>query len=86
MIIALAPASSVFFGNPLFFDGCWLLVPNLGPDHITMLVDVGSSVSWYIPLPEFLTNDTFYFQDFHTDSNQLLQFWSTPRLEVPIVK
>jgi hypothetical protein len=64
--------------------GCRLLVDVFGPDYITMLdLRVGSSVTWYIPLLEWFTPTTLYFQDWMLDNGILT---STQRLEVPIVK
>lgn len=86
LVVATAPAQGLLVGIPPFVDFCWLLVPNVGPDHLGILVDVGSSASWHLALPEFLGNGTFYFQDFHTDASGNFQFVSTQRLEVPVVK
>lgn len=86
LVMATEPAQGLLTGIPLFTNGCWLLVPNVGPDHLGILFDVGSSASWLLPLPEFLGSDTFYFQDFHTDASGNFVLVSTQRLEVPIVK
>lgn len=66
-------------------NGCWLLVPNAGAEYIGMFgLQVGSNVSYPIPLPEFLSSETFYFQDFHSVAGTAFELVSTPRLELPI--
>ena len=63
-------------------------MPSVGPDYVAMLPmgPYGFFLrSARIPLPEFLSNTTLYFQDFHIDAT-MTQFVSTQRLEVQVVK
>jgi hypothetical protein len=89
LVLATAPppAPYVFFGLPPFVNGCWLLVPSIGPDYLGIIdVQVGSSLTTILPLPEQLNNMTLYFQDFHTDASGNFSLLSTKRLDVPLVK
>lgn len=86
LVMATAPASALLVGIPPVVDGCWLLVPNVGPDHLGILFGVGHASHWYFNLPESLTTDTFYFQDFHTDASGTFSLVSTGRLAVELVK
>jgi len=64
--------------------GCRLLVDVFGPGYIGILdARAGASVSWTIPLLEWFTPTTLYFQDWILDGGQLS---STQRLAVPIVQ
>ncbi len=85
--MAMAPASALLFGVPPFVNGCWLLIPNVGPDFVGIVgVGYGHIPVWNLSLPEFLTSDTYYFQDFHTDGSAKFALVSTQRLAVPTVK
>ena len=87
LVMATAPASQILVGVPPIVDGCWLLVPNIGPDFVGILdLRVGDDASWTLPLPEFLDSDEFWFQDFHTVGLGDLSFVSTQRLALPVVK
>ncbi|MCA8948174.1 MAG: hypothetical protein KDE27_01650 [Planctomycetes bacterium] len=70
--------------DPAVAPGCRLLVPASGSGALgTFPLAIGANPSWAFPLPEWLTNTTFYFQDWFYDGTS---FRSTQRLEVPIVK
>jgi hypothetical protein len=85
--LATAPASAVLFGVPPIQNGCWLLVANAGPDYLGLLdVRVGANASWALPLPEFLSADTYYVQGWHTVGGGNFDFVSTQRLAVPTIK
>ncbi len=85
-IIATAPFSALLVGIPPIVDGCWLLVPNVGPDHIGFFEPtVGPSASWVLRLPTWLDTGTLYFQGVHFDASNS-QIFTTQRLNVPIVK
>ena len=87
VLMATSTASQLLVGVPPITDGCWLLVPNIGPNYVGLLdLRVGANPAWTLPLPEFLTPDTFYFQDFHTVGGGLFEFVSTQRLSLPITK
>jgi len=87
MVMATAPASQILSGIPVIQNGCWLLVPNTGADHVGLFgLEIGANPVYPLPLPEFLSTDTYYFQDFHTIGNGNLTLISTPRLTLPIVK
>ncbi|MEZ6037777.1 MAG: hypothetical protein R3F29_09875 [Planctomycetota bacterium] len=88
MVVAMQPAQVQLFGLDPIQDGCWLLVPPNGPDHLGILdLRVGSLCDWSLPLPEYVASTTLYLQDFHTVGNGApFELVSTPRLEVPIVK
>ncbi|MCB9878403.1 MAG: hypothetical protein H6835_12460 [Planctomycetes bacterium] len=87
-VVAFAPAQLQLFGVGPIQDGCWLLVPPNGPDYAGMFgLQVGSLVSWSLPLPESVAATTLYFQDFHTVAGGgPFELISTQRLTVPIVK
>jgi hypothetical protein len=88
LVLGLAPTQFVFQGFSLVADGCSLLVPSAGADHIA-IVDMGPyaffPLTALIPLPENLSNFTLYCQGFHLDPS-LGQLLSTQRLEVPLVR
>jgi hypothetical protein len=86
LVMASAPASALLVGIPPVVSGCWLLVPNVGQDHLGILVGVGHAATWIFDLPETLSSATFYFQDFHTDTSGTFSLLSTGRLEVPLVR
>tara|TARA_R110002072_G_scaffold87129_2_gene196581 strand:+ start:31632 stop:33914 length:2283 start_codon:yes stop_codon:yes gene_type:complete len=68
-------------------NGCWLLVPNAGSQFVgTFGLQIGSNASYPLPLPSFLSNATYYFQDFHTVAGATFELVSTPRLELPIAR
>ncbi|MEZ6037778.1 MAG: hypothetical protein R3F29_09880 [Planctomycetota bacterium] len=87
-VLALAPASVQLFGVAPIQDGCWLLVPPNGPDHLGILdLRVGAMVNWTLPLPEAVASTTLYFQDFHTVGNGApFELVATQRLQVQIAK
>lgn len=71
--------------HPIVFPGCRLFVMASGPGYLgSFPVAVGSDVTWQLPLPEHLTSQVLYFQDWYLDLNGLL--YSTERLSVPIVR
>lgn len=87
MVMATGAVSQILFGIPPIQDGCWLLVPNTGADFAGLFdLRIGSSPTWDLPLPEYLTSDTFYFQDFHTIGGGDFTLISTQRLALPIIK
>jgi len=87
LVMATSTASAVLFGIGFIEDGCWLLVPNVGPDHVGIFdLRLGSNVAWNLPLPEFLAPGYFYFQDFHTIGGGDFTFRSTQRLLLNIGK
>lgn len=87
MALAKSQASVSLFGIPIFEPGCLLLIPSAGPNYLGVFpLAVGDTVDFNLPLPEFLTSDTYYFQDFHTIGNGNLQLRGTERLAVPVVK
>lgn len=87
MVLATQPAAQILTGISIIQSGCWLLVPNTGPDFVGLFgLKIGANPVYSLPLPEFLSSDTFYFQDFHTIGNGNLTLISTPRLELQIVK
>jgi len=86
LIMASAGANQPLNGIPGIHSGCWLLVPNTGPDHIGVLdFQIGANVSWDLTIPAGLAAGTFYFQDFHTDAG-MTELFSTQRLTVPIAR
>jgi hypothetical protein len=65
-------------------DGCWVLVPLSGPDHVGMLGPaLGPDADFDLPLPEFLPPQTIYLQGIVYDPSQG-ELFSTRRLHVPI--
>ena len=72
--------------DPAVAPGCFLLVDNLLPAYIGITdMRFGPHTVWRIPLPEFLDDATIYFQVWYFGPAAGL-FFSTARLEVPIVK
>lgn len=87
LVLADATASFQFFNTPPIQDSCWLLVPSAGPNHFGILdLKIGANPEWNVPLPESLSDDTFYFQGFHTVGNGNLDFVSTQRLALPVAR
>lgn len=83
---AMAPVNQPLLGVPGIANGCWLLVPNTGADHLGFFpVQLGPNASWSLPLPEWLPDMTLYFQGFHLDAAGTA-VTTTHRLEVPIRK
>ena len=88
MTVALAtqPFAQPLLGVPYVVNGCWLLVPNTGPDHLGFFAPgFGPQANWTLPLPEFLPAMTLHFQGFHFDATSSV-VTTTQRLSVPIVK
>lgn len=86
VLVGTAPFSAVLNGIPPIVNGCWLLVPNVGPDALGFLPGaIGPNHSWTLPLPESLDPLTIYFQGVHFDATNT-QVYTTQRLTVPIVK
>jgi hypothetical protein len=86
VIVATAPFSYLLNGLPPVVNGCWLLVPNVGPDFIGLLpVTLGPSATWPFPLPGQLDPMTAYFQGVHFDASNSV-IYTTQRLAVPLVK
>ena len=84
--IATAPFASPLLGVPGVGNGCWLLVPNTGPDLLGFLpLGFGPMASWQLALPEWLPSLTLHFQGFHFDG-ALSTVLTTQRLSVPFVK
>lgn len=84
--IATAPFASPLLGVPGVANGCWLLVPNTGPDLLGFLpLGFGPQASWQFVLPEWLPSLTLHFQGFHFDG-ALSNVLTTQRLSVPFVK
>lgn len=83
-LVATASASLQLFGIGGVADGCWLLVPLSGPDHLGILpASALSAMQWHLPLPEGLPNMTLRFQAVSLDpADGLLH--SSARLTVPI--
>lgn len=72
--------------NPVVVPGCRLLVDSGATAFIGILdLRIGANVRWSLPIPEFLSSGVFHFQDWHTDRGGV-QFVSTQRLQVPLVK
>ncbi|MCA8964916.1 MAG: hypothetical protein H6838_15855 [Planctomycetes bacterium] len=85
-IVGLAPTAQPLLGVPAIVPGCWLLVPNVGPDHLGALdLRFGPTGLWNIPLPEWLPPTQLYFQAFHSDAT-FSQFAATQRLLVQTVR
>ena len=86
--VCAAPSAPVSLGGlGLFANGCYLLVPSAGPDFYGLLGPaIGFQVQFPLPLPEFLTSATYYFQGFHTIGGGGFDFVSTQRLAVPTVR
>jgi len=88
LVLGLAPTQFVFQGVSFVQDGCSLLVPIDGPDHIAIVEMSGFSwlpLTTVIPLPEYLSNFTLYCQAFHLPTT-MTQWVSTQRLEVPLAR
>ncbi len=86
MVAATAAIDTPLIIPGLIGAGCSLYVPISGPYYLGMFpTAVGSSVSWYLALPEALANQTLYFQDWYLDPTTLL-LYNSVRLAVPIVK
>lgn len=84
-IVATQTASVQLFGVPPVVDGCWLLVPLSGPDHLGLLPPIASqNAGWLLPLPEGLASMTLFFQAVTLEPNG--SFRTSSRLHVPIVK
>jgi hypothetical protein len=84
--MAMAPFNQPLVGVPNVQNGCWLLVPNAGPDHLGFFsLAFGPDTQWTLPLPEFLPAMTLHFQGFHFDATNTTVS-TTQRLSVPIVK
>jgi hypothetical protein len=82
MVVSLASAN-VLVAHPVVVSGCRLLV-DTGPALLGILpLQVGTAVGWELPLPEYLSPTTLYFQDWLLVGTQLQ---SSARLVVPIVK
>jgi hypothetical protein len=84
VVVATAPVQGQVFGVGGVHDGCWVLAPLSGPDHIGILGPaVGPEAAFALPLPEFLLSQVVVFQGvvFDPATNE---FYSTRRLEVPI--
>lgn len=79
---ARATASLQLFGIGGVHDGCWLYLPLSGPDHLGLIgPQVGTSMSFPLPLPANLPAMTLYFQGIVFDGNSG-EFYSTERLQV----
>lgn len=84
--MAMQPLAQPLLGVPYVVNGCWLLVPNTGPDHLGFFpLSFGPQAQWTLPLPEFLPGMTLHFQGFHFDATNSIVS-TTQRLSVPIVK
>ena len=87
MALSYEAAAVPLVGIPAFASGCWLNVSTIGTDLIGLFpVQVGANVDFQLPLPEFLPSDILRLQDFHTIGGGNLEFLSTERINVPIVK
>jgi len=85
MLLAVA-TTSVPVADPILGTGCTLLVPFGGTDYLGYLpLTVGADVSWQLPLPEFLSSTTLYFQDWVLRANDGLM-WGSGRLAVPLLR
>ncbi len=86
LLLATGTTNMSLNGIAPFEVGCRLLVPASGPQFLgSLLVVGGSDARWNIPLPEFLSPQTLYFQDVHlTTGGATLQ--TTGRLVVDIIK
>ncbi len=82
--VSLAATNALVI-NPSVGNGCRLLVDNGANFLGFMPLQIGTSGSSALPLPEWLPTMTLYFQDWYLDQNQNL-FLSTQRLGVPITK
>ena len=70
--------------HPIVASGCRLYV-DLGPGYLgSFPTAFGANPSWQLPLPEFLTSQNLFFQDWYLDATVLL--YSTERLKVPIIR
>lgn len=70
--------------HPSVAAGCRLFV-DLGANYVgSFPIAIGAAASWELPLPEFLTAQDLFFQDWYLDATGLL--FSTERIKVPIVK
>lgn len=84
--VTTATFAQPLLGVPGVNNGCWLLVPNTGPDLLAFLpFGFGPQVRWQLPLPEWLGPMTLHFQGFHFDG-ALTSVSTTQRLSVPLVK
>lgn len=84
-IVATQMASLQLFGVPPVADGCWLLVPLSGPDHLGLLPPIAAqNGGWGLPLPEGLGTTTLYFQAVSLEAGGAIR--TSARLHVPIVK
>ncbi len=83
-LVGYQVASQPLVSIPGVQSGCWLLVPNTGAGHLGILpLQVGGTVAWDLPLPEWLDPLDLYFQGFHSDA-AMTNFLSTQRLNVPV--
>jgi len=86
LIVATATASLQIFDVEGVQDGCWLLLPLNGPDHLGLTTGiVGAAGAWQLPLPAWLDNMVLRFQAVTFDPATGL-YTSSSRLNVPIGK
>jgi hypothetical protein len=86
VLVGTQSLAAQVLGVPGVHDGCWVLVPLSGPDHVGVLGPaLGPEAHFPLPLPEFLQPQTIYVQGvlFDPGSSEL---FSTRRLNVPIGK
>lgn len=86
VLFATSTASLQLFGVAPIVDGCWLLVPNAGPDFLGWVPpQLGPNPVWTFGLPSALTSVTLRLQGVHFDAGNT-QVFTTERLNVPLVK
>ncbi|HEX5053288.1 MAG TPA: hypothetical protein VFZ65_16045 [Planctomycetota bacterium] len=82
--VTTAPAVLQLFGIGGVHNGCWLLVPLSGPDHLGLLGPLATTAAQFLlPLPEYLSNFTLFAQAITFDG-ATGEFYSSNRLSVPI--
>lgn len=87
MALSMASTAVPLIGVAPFANGCFLNISSVAPDFVGLFgLQVGASATYPLPLPEFLSTDIYYFQDFHTIGNGNLDMVSTQLLELPLVR